>query len=138
MPYRKSRQRQRILELLQGTKSHPTADWVYKKLKEEIAELSLGTVYRNLNVLVEQGRIEKLPFGSTFDRFEAKIDAHYHLVCEHCGLVEDFHMPQYAEINKKAEKLGSFKISRHRIDFFGLCKKCQKSSKNTNKKENMS
>jgi Fur family transcriptional regulator, peroxide stress response regulator len=132
MKYRNSRQRQRILEILKETKSHPTADWVYNKLKEEIPELSLGTVYRNLNVLLEQGHIEKLPFGSTFDRFETKIKPHYHLVCDKCGLVEDFDMPQYTDINKKAEKLCSFKILRHRIDFFGLCKKCQKSSKFTN------
>jgi Fur family transcriptional regulator, peroxide stress response regulator len=132
MKYRNSRQRQRILEILKETKSHPTADWVYNKLKEEIPELSLGTVYRNLNVLLEQGHIEKLPFGSTFDRFEAKIKPHYHLVCDKCGLVEDFDMPQYTDINKKAEKLCSFKILRHRIDFFGFCKKCQKSSKFTN------
>jgi Fe2+ or Zn2+ uptake regulation protein len=134
MKYRKSRQRQRILEILKETKSHLTADWVYKKLKEEIPELSLGTVYRNLNVLVEQGHIEKLPFGSTFDRFEAKIKPHYHLVCSKCGLVEDFDMPQYTDINKKAEKLSSYKILRHRIDFFGLCKKCQKSSQITQRK----
>lgn len=63
MKYRTSRQRQRILEILKRAKSHPTADWVYKKLKKEIPELSLGTVYRNLNVLIEQGHIEKIPFG---------------------------------------------------------------------------
>ena len=126
MEYRNSRQRQRILEILKETKSHPTADWVYKKLKEEIPELSLGTIYRNLNVLLEQGQIEKLPYGSTFDRYEAKIEPHYHLICETCGTVEDFIMPQYADINKHAEKLGSFKILRHRIEFFGTCKKCLK------------
>jgi Fur family transcriptional regulator, peroxide stress response regulator len=125
MEYRRSRQRDRILEILKETKVHPTADWVYKKLKEEIPYLSLGTVYRNLKVLAEQGHIQKLPFGSTFDRFEAKIAPHYHLVCEKCGLVEDFEMPQYSDINQKAEKISTFKISRHRIDFFGLCKKCQ-------------
>ncbi len=135
MNHRKSRQRQRILEILNETRSHPTADWVYKKLKEEIPKLSLGTVYRNLNVLAEQGHIEKLPFGSTFDRFQAKIKPHYHLVCSRCGLVEDFHMPQYTEINKKAEKLSSFKNLHHRIDFFGLCKKCQKSSQIAKRKE---
>ena len=125
MEYRKSQQRERILEILKETKSHPTADWIYMRLKEEIPELSLGTVYRNLKVLMEQGLIQKLPFGSTFDRFEAKIAPHYHLVCEKCGVVEDFEMPQYSEINLQAEKMSAFKISRHRIDFFGLCEKCQ-------------
>ena len=135
MKYRNSRQRQRILEIVRETDSHPTADWVYKQLKEEIPDLSLGTVYRNINVLIEQGQIEKLPYGSTFDRFEAKTQPHYHFICEKCGLVEDFIMPHYADINKKAEKLGSFKIIRHRIDFFGLCKKCQKVSQFKKRKE---
>ena len=135
MKYRNSRQRQQILEVIKKTKSHPTADWVYKKLKEDIPELSLGTVYRNLTVLKEQGHIEKLPFGSTFDRFEAKTKPHYHLVCDKCGLVEDFEMPQYTDINKKAEMISSYKILRHRIDFFGLCKKCQRSSQFTKRKE---
>lgn len=135
MEYRKSQQRERILEILKETKSHPTADWVYMKLKEEIPELSLGTVYRNLKVLMEQGLIQKLPFGSTFDRFEAKIAPHYHLVCEKCGVVEDFEMPQYSEINLQAEKMSAFKISRHRIDFFGLCEKCQDKIKQPTKRK---
>jgi Fur family transcriptional regulator, peroxide stress response regulator len=129
MEYRKSQQRDRILQILKKTNSHPTADWIYSKLKEEIPDLSLGTVYRNLKVLMEQGHIQKLPFGSTFDRFEAKIAPHYHLVCEKCGTVIDFEMPEYLDINQKAEKMSSFKISRHRIDFFGLCENCQKKQK---------
>ncbi len=133
MQYRRSQQRERILEMLKGTESHPTADWVYKKLKEEIPRLSLGTVYRNLNVLIEQGHIQKLPFGSTFDRFDAKTAPHYHLVCEKCGTVTDFEMPGYSDINKKAERMSSFKISRHRIDFFGLCDKCQNKTKQSKK-----
>jgi Fe2+ or Zn2+ uptake regulation protein len=135
MEYRKSQQRERILEILKETKSHPTADWIYMRLKEEIPDLSLGTVYRNLKVLMEQGHIQKLPFGSTFDRFEAKIAPHYHLVCEKCGLVEDFEMPQYSSINSQAEKMSAFKISRHRIDFFGLCEKCQDKTKQPTKRK---
>jgi Fe2+ or Zn2+ uptake regulation protein len=58
--YRKSRQRDRILEILQNTKSHPTADTIYLMLKEEFPDLSLGNVYRNLNILVETGMIQRL------------------------------------------------------------------------------
>ncbi|MBD3322338.1 MAG: transcriptional repressor [Chitinivibrionales bacterium] len=125
MHYRKSRQRERILQLLRETRAHPTADWIYKKLKNEIPELSLGTVYRNLKVLIDQGKVRKLPFGSTFDRYEAGTEPHYHLVCEQCGAVTDFQMPQYKTIHKKAELMSSFKIHSHRIDFFGICEKCQ-------------
>ena len=80
MQHRKSRQRERILLLLRKTASHPTAEWVYMKLKKEIPDLSLGTVYRNLKVLMEQGQIQKLPAGSVFDRFEGNIAPHYHLI----------------------------------------------------------
>jgi Fur family transcriptional regulator, peroxide stress response regulator len=132
MGYRKSHQRDRILQLLIGTNSHPTADWVYRKLKKEIPGLSLGTVYRNLNVLLEQGLIQKLPFDNTFDRFEGNVAPHYHLICEKCGAVEDFEMPVSININKQVEQRCSFKINRHRTDFFGICVKCQHQS-TTNK-----
>jgi len=126
MHYRKSQQRERILHLLEQTDTHPTADWIYSQLKEEIPELSLGTVYRNLKILLEQGHIQKLPFGSTYDRFEARREPHYHLVCEQCGTVSDFEMPLYDEINRRAQKSSTFKVMRHRIDFFGICDTCQK------------
>ena len=125
MKYKRSKQRERMLELLGQTEIHPTADWLYQQLKKEFPSLSLGTVYRNLNILVEQKLIQKLPFGSTHDRYEVIKNPHYHLVCEMCGHVQDFEMPQYKNINKQAQTMSNFEISRHRIDFFGICEKCQ-------------
>jgi Fur family peroxide stress response transcriptional regulator len=134
MHYRQSKQREKILQLIQETDVHPTADWVYRKLKPRIPGLSLGTVYRNLSVLEEQGLIRKMALGGT-DRFEGNIIPHYHLVCDRCGVVTDIEMPIYAEINKRACKMSSFKIDRHRIDFFGICKKCQTQTSTTNKRK---
>jgi len=125
MNYRKTKQRERILELLQGTKAHPTAEWLYDKLKTEMPDISLGTVYRNLKVLIDQSEIQKLPFGSGFDRFDADMSPHYHLICEQCGSVEDLEIPFYKEINEQAQKSSSFKISGHRIEFYGICDHCQ-------------
>lgn len=136
MQYRKSQQRERILEIIKQTRSHPTADWIYQQLKDEIPDLSLGTVYRNLKVLMEQGHILKLPFGSTYDRFEAKISPHYHLVCEQCGEVRDFETTLYNEINKRVMNSSStFKVTRHRIDIFGICEKCQKNATKQHKEK---
>ena len=129
MKYKRSKQRERMMKLLEQTEKHPTADWLYHKLKKEFPSLSLGTVYRNLNILAEQKLIQKLPFGSTYDRYEAKKIPHYHLVCEACGCVQDFTMPHYTEINEQAQKMNGFNISRHRIDFFGTCEKCQSKNK---------
>ena len=123
--FRQSKQRNRILELLQSTDSHPTADWLYQQLKDEFPNLSLGTVYRNLAILIEQGQVKKIHFGSTFDRFEANKRPHYHLICEACGKIIDFEMPLYNDLNKKAAKLTSFTILHHKIEFFGLCEDCK-------------
>ena len=122
--FRQSKQRNRLLELLRSTDSHPTADWLYQQLKDEFPILSLGTVYRNLATLIEQGLVKKIHFGSTFDRFEANTKPHYHLICESCEKIIDFEMPVYNDLNNQAAKLTSFTIIHHKIEFFGLCEDC--------------
>ena len=123
--FRQSKQRNRILEMLRSTDNHPTADWLYQQLKNEFPDLSFGTVYRNLAQLIEQGLVKKIHFGSTFDRFEANTQPHYHLICESCGKIIDFEMPIYKDINNQAKKLTSFTIFHHKIEFFGRCEDCE-------------
>jgi Fe2+ or Zn2+ uptake regulation protein len=124
--YKRSKQRDRILALLKSTDTHPTASWIYDQLKKEITSLSLGTVYRNLNILTEQGFIRKFDFGSTFDRYDADISPHYHFCCERCGSFVDLETQVDDGLNKEVEKTTNFKISSHRIEFYGLCDKCIK------------
>lgn len=124
--FRQSKQRNRILEILRSTESHPTADWLYNQLKSEFPKLSLGTVYRNLSTLEEQGLIKKIHFGSTFDRFEANTNPHYHLICEKCEKIMDFELPIYNDINKQAKKKTNFNIHHHKLEFFGVCESCNK------------
>lgn len=127
--YKKSRQRERIYELLKSTDTHPTAEWIYDRLKKEFKSLSMGTVYRNLKILLEQGLIIKLDFGSTFDRFDADVSPHYHFICEKCGAVLDLHaIPVETRLNNKVEKATGFKVSHHRTEFYGICDKCQPDS----------
>ena len=127
--YKRSKQRDRLLDLLKSTHTHPTASWIYDRLKRENSSLSLGTVYRNLNVLKEQGLIRKFDFGSTFDRYDADISPHYHFCCERCGSFVDLEIPVEEGLNKEVEKATGHKISSHRIEFYGLCNKCQKTRK---------
>jgi len=122
--YKRSRQRERILELLRGTGIHPTASWLYDRLKSEFPDLSLGTIYRNLNILIEQGLIRKIDFGSTFDRYDANTRPHYHFICERCGSISDLKIPIDDELNKRVELDTRYKAKRHRIEFYGLCDKC--------------
>ncbi len=122
---RNSRQRERILALLQGTEIHPTADWIYAQLKPEFPHLSLGTVYRNLAILTDQGLVKKIQSGSTYDRFEARVNHHYHLICTRCDTISDLALPIYEEINQRAGQMTDFHIQEHRIDFYGLCSSCR-------------
>ena len=124
--YKRSRQREKILELLQGTKSHPSADWIYERLKKDFKNLSMGTVYRNLGILIDQGFVRKIDFGSTFDRFDANVTRHYHFVCERCGSISDVEMPFDQALNRKAAGMGNLDVRDHRIEFFGICGRCGK------------
>jgi Fur family transcriptional regulator, peroxide stress response regulator len=123
--YKRSRQRERLLELLRSTKEHPTATWLYDRLKREFPDLSLGTVYRNLGVLRDQGLLRVLAAGSTFDRFDADTSTHYHFLCERCGSVEDLPLPADPGIELAASSTGRI-VKGHRIDVFGLCETCAK------------
>lgn len=124
---RKSKQRDRILEVLRHTRSHPTANWVYDQLKGEFPSLSLGNVYRNLNILVDQGLVERLDFGSTFDRYEAKIDPHVHFVCESCGAIYDIDIPETLDeqLLQHVREHTDFEVTRQRMEVFGLCSECR-------------
>lgn len=126
MKYRKSRQRDRILEILHGTKSHPTADSIYIELKSEFPDLSLGNVYRNLNILMDQGLIQRLDFGSTFNRFDGNPRIHSHFICEKCGAVSDLDIDLEKEtgILELVNKDSGRKVSRYKLDFYGICDRC--------------
>lgn len=122
--YKRSRQRERILQTLRSTKSHPTAAWIYDALKSEFPDLSLGTVYRNLNILREQGLLRVLQSGSTFDRFDAELSDHYHFICERCGAVSDIHIPLEENLEAAASKVLGLPVHGHRLDFYGICAEC--------------
>ena len=87
-----SRQRESIKACLMGRKDHPTADALYTSIREQFPNISLGTVYRNLNLLVELGEIRKLSCGDGTDHFDYDTSPHYHYVCKKCGKIVDLAM----------------------------------------------
>jgi Fur family peroxide stress response transcriptional regulator len=82
-------------------------------------------VYRNLNILVEQGLLNRIDFGSTFDRFDAKVGPRYHFICEKCGAIADLPLPIDETLNRKVGESTPFAVKRHRIEFCGICDRCQ-------------
>lgn len=119
-----SRQRESIKSCLMGRRDHPTADDVYLTIRQEYPNISLGTVYRNLNLLVELGEAQKLSFGYGPDRFDADLTPHYHFVCRQCGRVADLPLMPFSDLDCKAQQCCDGAIDSHLIYFYGLCKAC--------------
>lgn len=119
---RRSMQREKIYQAVRGTNLHPTADMVYAWLREELPRLSLGTVYRNLQQMAEEGRLRRLDGAPV--RFDADILPHSHLRCTACGRVLDLPEVRYDEaLDRAAEETGC-RVERHELLFFGICSTC--------------
>src|SRR4030043_1277198 len=116
---RRTKQKEAILEVLRGTTSHPTADWVYSEVRKEIPNISLGTVYRNLRLLCQSREILELDLCGNLSRFDARQDDHYHFRCEKCGQVFDIDEPVNADMDKIATRRTGFRIIYNRLDFYG-------------------
>ncbi len=126
MALKYSRQRESIKKYLANTKEHPTADMVYTNIRKQYPNISLGTVYRNLNLLVDQGDVIKFTTGDGSDRFDGKTSKHYHFVCTECSEVSDLFMDDdfINMINKSASSGFKGEIFGHDTLFYGVCKKC--------------
>ena len=124
-----SRQRESIRNYLSGTKEHPTADVIYHNIRKEYPNISLGTVYRNLNLLVEQGEIQKLSCGDGTDHFDYNTDEHYHFICTECRRVLDLEMESISHINIIAGANFDGIIEGSSTYFSGKCPNCKNSSK---------
>lgn len=119
-----SRQRELIFNTVLDNCIHPTAETVYGMLKKDYPNLSLGTVYRNLQVLSEMGFIKRLSFNNKPDRYDGNTEPHYHGVCERCGEVVDMFVNYMSNIDSIAEKSTGLKVLSHNITFNVICPMC--------------
>ena len=126
-----SRQRDAIMEILKTTTSHPSAEWVYNEVKKDFPNISLATVYRNLNLLLSYGNIIRLDVGTGTEHYDAQTENHYHFVCGECGSIIDLDIPRLTEIDKTVEDNG-FSVDNHSLLFYGICQKCKKTKENQN------
>ena len=124
---RKSRQRDAILRVVKDSTFHPTANWIYDRVRGEIPNISLGTVYRNLRLLVEEGQILEIELAGTLSRFDGNTQSHYHFICEQCGRVFDVtnHERSGRAMMDGISRGTGFKVTHHRCEFYGLCQDCQ-------------
>lgn len=121
---RRSKKRDALLELLRATTSHPSADWVYQQLRGQYPDVSLGTVYRNLNQLAEEGLIKRVGVVNGQERFDARLESHSHFICNCCGTMLD--LPDCAP-GCRTEDLSreyGFVEQSHEFNIRGLCRDC--------------
>lgn len=119
-----SRQRESIKACLMGRKDHPTADALYTSIREQFPNISLGTVYRNLNLLVELGEIRKLSCGDGTDHFDYDTSPHYHYVCKKCGKILDLDMETNLNLEAAARNCQKGTVEEHTVFFYGTCCDC--------------
>jgi Fur family transcriptional regulator, ferric uptake regulator len=129
---RNTRQRQVILEELRKLKTHPTASGLYAIVRERLPKISLGTVYRNLEMLCEVGLVQKFEFGGGEARYDGTIDHHDHIRCANCGRLDDVCCPPLDLPGDSANDLGGYTILGHRLEYFGVCPACQASESSSN------
>lgn len=123
---RMTHQRKAVLDVVQRLKSHPTVDEVYDQVREILPHVSLATVYRNLELLAENGLIRKLDHVGSRKRFDHNAHSHYHVRCTKCQKVEDVPVEPLRQLEYDLSKITGFKIVNHELMFFGICPTCQR------------
>jgi len=119
---RDTKQKRLILSIINNTFTHPTAEEIYNICKECIPNISLGTIYRNLNLMADQGLIRRIKMTNNIDRFDHAKDAHAHFICANCGKIIDLDESYVVKI----EKIDKNKVIDYEVNYKGICEECQR------------
>lgn len=121
-------QRENILETFLSTERHVSADELYKIIKKKSSSIGYTTVYRTMKLLSESDLCGEIDFGDGVVRFEHKYghDHHDHLICTKCGRFIEVVKPEIEKLQDSLAKAHQFMPTRHKLQIFGICRKCQK------------
>ena len=120
-----SRQRELILDVVRHSDDHPTADTIYARVRAQDPKVSLGTVYRNLNSLVDAGRVRRVSIPGKADRFDHTLGWHSHLYCTACGGVVDADVDE-KQVMRLVRRQKDVVVQDCAVVLFGLCEACAK------------
>lgn len=120
---RNTRQLEVIWEAIKDDNSHPTADQIYARVRGRLPNVSLGTVYRNLQKLVIAGKLQVLTLGRS-RHFDPLVRHHQHFICERCGCVYDIVVDSEQELTLVSLPEQGFTVTSHQLSFYGTCKRC--------------
>lgn len=121
-----TQQRRVILEELRRHNIHPTADMLYEIVRARLPRISLGTVYRNLEILTALGEIQTLDLSGSQKRYDGNPRRHYHIRCMQCDRVDDAPIAPMAQLEDELYGATVYTIIGHRLEFMGLCPECSR------------
>ncbi len=128
--FRMTSQRRLILEVLKGSKTHPSADGVYREVRKKLPRISLGTVYRNLEIMANQGRVAMISTPKGQRRFDYDTAAHPHFYCVRCGRIEDVPLTVLPSALDGTDSWFQGRVIQGvALHFHGLCTECLKSDR---------
>jgi Fe2+ or Zn2+ uptake regulation protein len=126
MGARESRHREVVLAAVRSTMDHPTAEWVHRQARRSLPRIGLGTVYRNLKKLAEDGLIREIHAGGAdAARFDGNTGRHYHIRCLRCGRVNDLPISVDTRLEEEAARAMSYRILGHEVEVLGICPLCE-------------
>ena len=111
--------------MIKKTSTHPSAQWIYETLRGQGESVSIGNVYRNIKILMEEGRVVKREFNDGNEHYDAVVHLHYHFICDRCKEITDFDLPVQGSLNHMANDFFDHVVDRHTIQFYGICKNCK-------------
>jgi Fur family peroxide stress response transcriptional regulator len=121
-----TRQRAAVFDYLSRVEHHPTAEEVYLAVKRKLPRISLATVYKNLEKLVECGAASKLTYGDAAARYDIRTDHHYHTRCLGCGKLQDFESAKGLKLLQQIVPRTGFKVEDYRLELLGYCPDCRR------------
>ena len=131
-PVRNTRQRKYLLRLLMSTDAHPNAQWLFERMKAEFPRLSFSTVYRNLDILEKEGKLQRLTCGNAEGRYDGNAAPHAHFFCRRCGEVYDVDFGPIEQSVMQRVKRCSHNVEGCRVTYYGICKNCLKAKNKNN------
>lgn len=121
-----TQQRAAVFDYLNEVTHHPTAEEVYLAVKQRLPKISLATVYKNLEALVNCGAISKLTYGDSAARYDIRTDHHYHTRCLECGKMWDLDAKMGADWLKQVKPQAGFAVKDYRLELLGYCRECRR------------
>jgi Fur family transcriptional regulator, peroxide stress response regulator len=121
---RATRQLEAVFKALQGDPTHPFADEIYRRVRKKLPRISLATVYRNLQRLVDDGKIRAVLLGERVARYDPETSEHDHFICERCGRVIDLFLERARQIDLTPLANDGYIVTTHNLTVYGTCQVC--------------